>query len=178
MLQAIGELAPQLAEGAWAHEGAWLIGDVRLGRGASVWPTAVLRGDMGPIVIGEDSNVQDGSVLHDTTDLSETIVGRRVTIGHRVILHGCRVEDDCLIGMGAIVMDNAVIGAGSFVAAGSLVPPGKVIPPGSMVMGSPGRVARPVRPKETEQIAYAWKSYRDKVAKWLQRGAGTGLRSG
>lgn len=171
MLEAIGGLAPQLAEGAWAHEGAWLIGDVRLGRGASVWPGAVLRGDMGPIVIGEDSNIQDGSVLHDTTDLSETHVGARVTVGHRVILHGCRIEDDCLIGMGAIVMDNVHVGAGSFIAAGSLVPPGKVIPPGSMVMGSPGRVVRPVREKEVEQIGFAWRSYRGKIATWLARDA-------
>jgi carbonic anhydrase/acetyltransferase-like protein (isoleucine patch superfamily) len=170
MLQAIGELAPQLAEGAWAHEGAWLIGDVRLARGASVWPTAVLRGDMGPIVIGEDSNVQDGSVLHDTTDLSETVVGKRVTIGHRVILHGCHIDDDCLVGMGAIVMDNVRVGAGSFIAAGALVPPGKVIPPGSLVMGSPGRVVRSVGAREAEQIAFAWRSYRDKVAAWLDRG--------
>jgi len=167
MLQAYGELRPQLAEGAWAHDGAWLIGDVRLARGASVWPTAVLRGDMGPIVIGEDSNIQDGTVCHDTTDWSETLVGDRVTVGHRVILHGCVVESDCLIGMGAIVMDNARIGAGSLVAAGSLVPPGKEFPPGSLIMGSPARVVRPVRPKDTEQIQFAWKSYRDKVRAWL-----------
>jgi len=168
MLQAYGDLRPQLAPGAWAHEGAWLIGDVRLARGASVWPTAVLRGDMGPIVIGEDSNIQDGSICHDTTDWSETLVGARVTVGHRVVLHGCIVEDDCLIGMGAVVMDNARIGTGSLVAAGSLVPPGKEIPPGSLVMGSPARVVRPVRPRDTEQIQFAWKSYRDKVQAWLR----------
>lgn len=167
MLQAIGTLSPRLAPGSWAHESAWLIGDVRLGPGASVWPTAVLRGDMGPIVIGADSNVQDGSVLHDTTDLSETVVGSRVTVGHRVILHGCVIGDDCLVGMGAIVMDNVEVGAGSFIAAGSLVPPGKVIPPGSLVMGSPGRVVRAVGPKEREQIDFAWRSYRDKLALWL-----------
>ena len=173
MLQAFGGDAPQLAEGAWAHEGAWLIGDVCLRRGASVWPTAVLRGDMGPIVVGPDSNIQDGAVLHDTTRLSETHVGARVTVGHRVILHGCRIGDDSLIGMGAIVMDNVVVGEGSFIAAGSLVPPGKVIPPGSMVMGSPGRVVREVRSKEREQIAFAWQSYRDKVAAWIAREAAT-----
>jgi len=166
MLQAVGTLRPTLAEGAWVHEGAWVMGDVRLGRNASVWPTAVLRGDMGPILIGDDSNVQDGSVLHDTTDVSVTQLGDRVTIGHKVILHGCQVEDDCLIGMGAIVMDNARIGRGSLVAAGSLVPPNKIIPPGSLVMGSPGRVVRPVGPKEVEMIAFAWRSYRDKLSLW------------
>ena len=169
MLQAIGDLAPRLEAGAWAHEGAWLIGDVRLAAGASVWPTAVLRGDMGPIVIGRDSNIQDGSILHDTTDLSETVVGERVTVGHRVVLHGCHIADDCLVGMGAIVMDNVRVGEGSFIAAGSLVPPRKVIPPGSLVMGSPARVVRPVNPKEREQIGFAWRSYRDKLRAWLAR---------
>jgi carbonic anhydrase/acetyltransferase-like protein (isoleucine patch superfamily) len=169
MLQAIGDLVPRLEDGAWAHEGAWLIGDVTLAAGASVWPTAVLRGDMGPVIVGADSNIQDGSVLHDTTDRSVTRVGERVTVGHRAVLHGCVIEDDCLIGMGAIVMDNAVIGRGSFVAAGSLVSPRKVIPPGSMVMGSPARVIRPVTDAEREQIGFAWRSYRDKLRAWLAR---------
>ena len=133
----------------------------------SVWPGAVLRGDMGPIILGENSNVQDNSVLHNTGGKSTTRIGARVTVGHRVILHGCVVESDCLIGMGAIMMDNARIGAGSLVAAGSLVPPGKEFPPGSLIMGSPARVVRPVRPKDTEQIQFAWKSYRDKVRAWL-----------
>jgi carbonic anhydrase/acetyltransferase-like protein (isoleucine patch superfamily) len=166
MLQAVGSLRPTLAEGAWVHEGAWVLGDVRLGRNASVWPTAVLRGDMGPIVVGDDSNIQDGSVCHDTTDVSITEVGCRVTVGHKVILHGCRIDDECLIGMGAIVMDNVRIGTGSLVAAGSLVPPGKVIPPGSLVMGSPARVVRPVGDKERAMIDHSWRSYRDKLAVW------------
>lgn len=166
MLQAFDGKAPQLAAGAWAHETAVLIGDVVLEEGASVWPTAVLRGDMGPIRIGRDSNLQDGVICHDTTDLSQTIVGARVTVGHRAVLHGCVIEDDCLIGMGAMVLDNTVIGAGSFVAAGALVPPGRVIPPGSFVIGMPGRVARPVRPQETAAIAFGWQSYASKLGRW------------
>lgn len=169
MLQSIGGLSPRVAGGAWVHEGAWVIGDVSLADGVSVWPTAVLRGDMGPIVVGRDSNIQDGSVLHDTTDRSETRVGERVTVGHRVVLHGCVVDDECLIGMGAVVMDNAHIGRGSFVAAGSLVPPRKVIPPGSLVMGSPARVVRPIDDRERTQIDFAWRSYREKLALWLAR---------
>lgn len=168
MLQSVGGHSPTVAGSAWVHEGAWVIGDVRLGERVSVWPTAVLRGDMGPIVIGDDSNVQDGAVLHDTTDWSETHVGCRVTIGHRAILHGCIVEDDSLIGMGAIVMDNVRVGKGSLVAAGSVVPPNKVIPPGHLWMGH--RVARPVGPRELEMIDFAWKSYRDKTALWRARG--------
>ncbi|MEN0061649.1 MAG: gamma carbonic anhydrase family protein [Myxococcota bacterium] len=144
-----------------------LIGDVHLASGASVWPTAVLRGDMGPVRIGPDSNVQDGTICHDTTNLSETIVGARVTIGHRVVLHGCRIEDDCLIGMGAIVMDNVVVGRGSFVAAGTLIPPGRNVPPGSFVRGFPGKVVRPVGERETAMIEAGWRSYQKKLASWL-----------
>ncbi|MEO0603804.1 MAG: gamma carbonic anhydrase family protein [Myxococcota bacterium] len=167
MIQAFEGHTPRLDPGSWAHESAVLIGDVHLAAGASVWPTSVLRGDMGPIRVGRNSNIQDGTICHDTTDLSETIVGDRVTVGHRVVLHGCRIEDACLIGMGAIVMDNVVVGKGSFVAAGALVPPGRIIPPGSFVVGLPARVVRPVGPAEVEMIDHGWRSYARKLAKWL-----------
>ena len=171
MLQSFDGVAPTLMDGAWAHEAAVLIGDVVLEPGASVWPGAVLRGDMGPIRVGRDSNLQDGVICHDTTDMSETVVGARVTVGHRAILHGCRIEDECLIGMGAIVMDNVVVGTGSFVAAGALVPPGRVIPPGSFVVGMPGRVVRPVRDAERDAIGFGWRSYASKLPAWLRRGS-------
>lgn len=167
MIQPFEGHTPVLEPGSWAHESAVLIGDVCLAPGASVWPTSVLRGDMGPVRVGRHSNIQDGTICHDTTDLSETIVGERVTVGHRVILHGCRIEDECLIGMGAIVMDNVVVGRGSFVAAGALVPPGRVIPPGSFVLGFPGRVLRQVGPAEREMIDHGWRSYAAKLEKWL-----------
>ena len=167
MLEPYNGMQPRLHPGSWAHQSAVLIGEVVLAPGASVWPTAVLRGDMGPIRIGVDSNIQDGTVCHDTTDRSETVVGARCTVGHRVVLHGCVVHDDCLIGMGAVVMDNVIVGAGSFVAAGSLIPPGKMIPPGSFVLGSPGRVLRPVGDKEREMIEFGWRSYAAKLAFWL-----------
>lgn len=164
MIEAFGGYTPRLDPGSWAHESAVLIGDVWLAEGASVWPTAVLRGDMGPVHIGRDSNVQDGTICHDTTDRSQTVVGERVTIGHRVVLHGCRIEDECLIGMGAIVMDNVVVGQGSFVAAGALIPPGRIIPPGSFVRGLPAKVIRPVQDAEITMIAEGWRSYARKLA--------------
>lgn len=167
MIQAFGGLSPVIDAGAFVHASAVLIGDVRLAAGSSVWPGAVLRGDMGPIILGEGSNLQDGTICHDTGGISETVIGRRVTVGHRVILHGCVVEDDCLVGMGAIVMDNAVIGAGSFVAAGSLIPPGRVIPPGSFVVGSPAVVKRTCGPREAEAIAEGWRVYAEKAQQWL-----------
>jgi carbonic anhydrase/acetyltransferase-like protein (isoleucine patch superfamily) len=170
LIQDFSGQRPQIAPGAWAHDSAVLIGDVTLEEGASVWPVSVLRGDMGPIRVGRDSNLQDGVICHDTTDKSETVVGSRVTVGHRAILHGCRIGDDCLVGMGSIVMDNVVIGEGSFVAAGTLLPPGKVIPARSFVMGSPGRVVRTTEARELEQIAFSWQHYRDRMRVWLASG--------
>lgn len=159
MIEALEGLTPRIADSAWVHESAVVIGEVELGERVSIWPTAVLRGDMGLIRFGADSNLQDGACCHNTSGRSETLIGERVTVGHRAILHGCIVEDDCLIGMGAIVMDNARIGAGSFVAAGAVVTPGKVVPPGSLVMGVPGKVVGPVGDRERRAIAYSWEHY-------------------
>lgn len=168
MVEEFDGKVPRVHPGAWVHPSAVVIGEVELAEGVSVWPTTVVRGDMGPIRVGRDSNLQDGSVLHDTTDFSETVVGERVTVGHRVVLHGCRVGDDCLVGMGSVVLDRADIGAGSFVAAGSLVTPGKVFPPGSFIMGSPARAVRPISDREREMIASGWTTYRDRLRVWLR----------
>lgn len=166
VVESFDGMDPNIDPLAWVHPSAVVIGDVALGPRASIWPAAVLRGDMGPIRIGPDSNVQDGTICHDTTDHSTTMVGSRVTVGHRAILHGCTIGDDCLIGMGAILLDNVVVGRGSFVAAGSLVTPGRVIPEGSFVLGSPARVVRPVGPRESEQIAFSWRHYATVAQKW------------
>ena len=172
MIQTFDGLTPKIAETAWVHELACVIGEVELGDGVSVWPGAVLRGDMGPIIIGKNSNLQDGAICHNTGGLSETRIGERVTVGHRAILHGCIVEDDCLVGMGAIVMDNAVVGAGSMVAAGAVVTMKQVIPPGSLVMGSPSRVVKAITDKQRELIEHAWVVYVEKSQKWLNHHAG------
>lgn len=166
MIESFDGHRPLLHPSAWVHASAVVIGEVELGPDVSIWPTAVLRGDMGLIRFGAGSNLQDGAVCHNTSGRSETLVGERVTVGHRAVLHGCIVEDDCLIGMGAIVMDNAVIGAGSFVAAGALVSPGKVIPPNSLVMGLPARVVGPAGDREHKAIAYSWQHYRETVDRY------------
>jgi gamma-carbonic anhydrase len=168
VIEAFDGKAPVVHPRAWVHPSAVVIGEVVLAEGVSVWPTSVLRGDMGPIRIGRDSNIQDGSVCHDTTDWSETMVGERVTVGHRVVLHGCTIGDDCLVGMGSVVLDRAVIGAGSFVAAGSLVTPGTIVPPGSFLRGSPAKVVREVSDRDREMIATGWRTYREKLALWLR----------
>jgi carbonic anhydrase/acetyltransferase-like protein (isoleucine patch superfamily) len=128
-----------------------VIGSVRLGRWASVWFGAVLRGDNDWIEIGEGSNVQDGTVMH--TDAGKAlIVGRDVTIGHQAFLHQCTVGDHCLIANGAMVLDHAVIGSNTIVAAGAFVPPGKTIPSGVVVMGSPAKVVRELTEKDQATI--------------------------
>ncbi len=166
MIQNFDGLTPDIHPTAWVHESAVVIGEVQLEEEVSIWPTAVLRGDMGPIHVGAFSNIQDGAVCHDTGGLSAARIGKRVTVGHRAILHGCIVEDDCLIGMGSIVMDNAVIGAGSIVGAGAVVLANRVIPPGSMVLGSPGKVVRPLTDAERGWIQYSWQVYVDRARVW------------
>lgn len=153
--------SPQIHPDAFVHPDATIIGQAIVGARASIWPTTVLRADMGKIQIGEDTSVQDGTIIHLTEGWSETVVGDRVTVGHRVILHGCQVGDDCLIGMGSILLDNVKVGAGSLVAAGSLVPVGMEIPPGSFVRGSPAVVVGPVKEHHTAMIAGGWRTYTD-----------------
>ncbi len=142
---------PDLHPAAFVHDSAVLIGEVEVAERASVWPTAVLRGDCGPLRIGPDTNIQDGCVVHATRNVSVTEVGARVTVGHRAVLHGCRIGDDCLVGMGAIVLDNAVVGSGSIVGAGAVVLAGAEFPPNSLILGSPAK-----RVKETTEAQRAW----------------------
>lgn len=151
-LQAYRGLLPRVDPSAWVHPMATLIGEVTLGPRVSVWPGVVLRGDQGAIVIGEESNLQDGTIAHCTGALSTTTVGARVTVGHRVLLHGCTVGDDCLVGMGAILLDNCVIEPLSVVGAGALVPAGRRFPARSLLMGSPARVVRTLSDADIERI--------------------------
>ncbi|WP_028456351.1 gamma carbonic anhydrase family protein [Chitinilyticum litopenaei] len=158
-------ISPQLAEGAWVHEAGQVIGDVRLGRNASVWPCAVLRGDVNHIHIGDDSNIQDNAVLHVTHKRADDpqgaplLIGARVTIGHGVILHGCTIEDEVLVGMGTIVLDRAVIRRRVMIGAGSLVPPGKVLESGKLYVGRPAKAVRDLTPEELESFNYSAAHY-------------------
>ena len=143
---------PRIAPSAYVDPAATIIGDVVLDEDASVWPGAVLRGDVHSIRLGKRTNIQDNSVLHGMKDLYAVVLGDGVTVGHGALLHGCTIESRCLIGMGAIILNNARIGAGSIVAAGTLVPEGTGIPPGSLVMGHPGKVRRALTPEEQAGI--------------------------
>ena len=134
------------------------MGDVTIGAESSVWYGAVLRGDMAPIVIGSQTNLQDGTIVHVDDD-APCRVGSRVGVGHRVILHGCTVEDDCLIGMGSVLLNMVHVGAGSVVAAGAVLPEGMQVPPRSLVMGVPARVVRAVDERLAARIAETWSHY-------------------
>jgi len=166
-LYRLGELAPQLAEGAWAAPSADLIGDVRLGARASAWFGAVLRGDNTPLILGDETNFQDGSIGHSDADFPLTI-GARVTIGHQAILHGCTVRDDCLIGMGARILNGAVIEPECIVGAGALITEGKTFPSGSLIVGAPARVVRQVSDAERQLPRASASHYAQKAAHYAR----------
>lgn len=162
-LYALGQLTPSLAEGAWAAPSADLIGDVRLAARASVWFGAVIRADNTPILVGEDSNIQDGAVGHSDPGAPLTI-GARVTVGHQAILHGCTVGDGALIGMGARVLNGAIIGERCLVGAGALVTEGKSFPAGMLIVGAPAKAIRPLGEQELAMLALSAAHYADKAA--------------
>ena len=152
----------------WIAPNATLIGRVVLRRNASIWFNAVLRGDNEPIIVGEDSNVQDGAVLH--TDMGSPLtLGRQVTVGHLAMLHGCEVGDGSLIGIGAVVLNGAKIGRGCLIGAKALVGEGKVIPDSAMVLGAPGRVVRLLDEQDRARLAVGAVHY---VDNWRRYAAG------
>lgn len=149
---------PVIGKNAWVAPNATVIGDVHLAANSSIWWNAVLRGDNDPIRIGDNSNIQDGSVLH-TDDGVPLSVGANVTVGHLVMLHGCTIGAGSLIGIKSVILNGAVIGEQSLIGANSLIPEGKIIPPRSLVMGSPGKVVRELSDEEVARIAYSVQLY-------------------
>ncbi|UOY03870.1 gamma carbonic anhydrase family protein [Blastococcus sp. PRF04-17] len=150
--------APKIDEEAFVAPTAVVVGAVTLDARASVWYGVVVRADEEVIVIGPDTNVQDGCILHSDPGFP-LLVGRGVTVGHRVVLHGARVDDDVLVGMGSVVMNGAHIGTGSIVAAGAVVTPNTTVPPGSVVAGVPAKVVRQATDEDLEHIRRNAESY-------------------
>lgn len=149
---------PEVPDSAWVAPSANVVGDVTLGEGASVWYNCVLRGDIAPIRIGADVNVQDLTMVHVDRGLP-AVVGPRVGIGHRAVIHGCEVEADCLVGMGATILSGATVGRGSVIAAHALVTEGAEVPSGSLVVGTPGEVVREVDDELRERIRLTVEHY-------------------
>jgi len=163
----LGSMVPELAsEGkCWVAPNAAVMGRVRLKNNASVWWNATLRGDTEWIEVGEDSNVQDGSVLH--TDIGcPLLIGKGVTVGHMVVLHGCTIGDNSLIGIGSVILNRVKIGKNCLIGAKTLIPEGKEIPDNSMVLGSPGRIVKTVTPEmeaiirlSADHYVHNWKRF-------------------
>jgi carbonic anhydrase/acetyltransferase-like protein (isoleucine patch superfamily) len=153
------EWRPVIGSRVWIDPAATVIGRVAIADDASIWPGAVLRGDVNRIEIGARTSIQDGSILHVASDRLAgeggipLLVGDEVTVGHRVILHACTIGRRCLIGMGAILMDGTVVGDETIVGAGSLVPAGKQLPPRTLWVGVPARQARPLTEREIDYLA-------------------------
>lgn len=159
------EFSPKIAETAYVDEMAVVIGNCELAEDVSIWPTAVLRGDVNKIKIGARTNIQDGVIVHVTNPTENnpegapTTIGEDVTIGHRAILHGCRIDNECLIGMGAVILDNAHIPSHVFIGANSLIPEGKVLESGYLYLGSPARRVRELTAEEKSYFKVSAQNY-------------------
>jgi len=160
---------PEVAEDAFLAPGSAVIGNVVIGSGSGIWFNAVVRGDVNEVRIGERTNIQDGCVIHVTSDGFGTYLGNDITVGHKAILHACTLEDRCLIGMGAVVMDGVVVESGAMVAAGALVTFNKRIKAGELWAGSPARFLRKLSDDEAAQIDKSAKVYADLAQEYRAR---------
>ncbi|NTX67274.1 gamma carbonic anhydrase family protein [Myxococcus sp. CA051A] len=149
-LRAFRGVSPRIHPSCFVDDSAQVVGDVELGEGSSIWLNTVLRGDVNPIRVGRRTNLQDLSLVHVTGGRSSTLIGDDVTVGHHVVLHGCTVGNRVLVGMGSILLDEVEVGDDCIIGAGTLLTPGTKVLPGSMVMGSPGKVKRPLTEAERE----------------------------
>jgi carbonic anhydrase/acetyltransferase-like protein (isoleucine patch superfamily) len=163
---------PVVHPSCFVESSAQLIGDVQLGEQSSVWFNSVLRGDVQKIRVGRRSNIQDLCMLHVVRDRFATQLGDEVTVGHHAVLHGCRLGNRILVGMGSILLDGVKVGDDCVIAAGTLLTPGTEIPSGSLVMGSPGRVKRPLNDEERAWIARTAEHYVGYAEEYLREGRG------
>lgn len=151
---------PRISPAAWVAQNAVVIGDTELAPGSSVWFGCVLRGDIAPIRVGENTNIQDGTIVHVSSKLKDgTRIGANVTIGHLCLIHACTLEDACFVGMKACVMDGAVVETGGWVAAGAVVTPGKRVPKGQLWAGTPARHLRDLTEEEARYIEHLPRHY-------------------
>jgi carbonic anhydrase/acetyltransferase-like protein (isoleucine patch superfamily) len=157
-IYALGALTPNIHPQSWIAPNATIIGKVHIEKNASIWWACMLRGDIEPIFIGENTNIQDGSILHTDRGIPLN-VGRDVTVGHSAILHSSNIGDGCLIGMGATLLNGSVIGKQCLIGANALIPEGKIIPERSLVVGAPGRIVRQLTAEEVAKIVLGTRHY-------------------
>ncbi len=175
MIEPFEENHPQIPASVFVHERACVIGKVQVGEDSSVWPVAILRGDVNDIIIGEQTSIQDNAVIHVSHDGpmipggAKTMIGDDVTIGHMAMLHGCQLGSRILIGVGVTVLDLAVIEDDIIIGAGSLVPPGKTLASGYMYLGSPAKPIRPLSAQEKINLRYSAEHYVRLKNQYLER---------
>jgi len=168
VIRAFRGKAPVVPAGCFVDASAQLLGDVVLGEDSSVWMNAVVRGDVQPVRIGARTNIQDLSLVHVQSRGFATHIGDDVTVGHHVVLHGCTVGNRVLVGMGAILLDGVKVGDDCIIAAGALLAPGTEVPPGHLVMGSPGKVKRPITDTERAFLVESARTYAGYAREYLQ----------
>ncbi len=159
LIKSIRGHTPQFGKNCFLADNCTVVGEVTMGDNCTVWFNAVVRGDVHSITIGDNTNVQDGAIIHCTYQKAKVVIGKNVSIAHNAIVHGCTIEDNVLIGMGAIIMDDAVIGTGSVIAAGAVVLAGTKIEKGSIYAGTPARKVKEVGAEMTEVIARTARNY-------------------
>jgi carbonic anhydrase/acetyltransferase-like protein (isoleucine patch superfamily) len=168
LLMEVKGKSPVFGNDCWLAPNATVVGEVFIGDNCTVWFNAVIRGDVNRITIGDNTNIQDGAVIHCTYQKSETIIGKNVSIAHNAVVHGCTIHDDVLIGMGAIIMDGAIIQSGSVIAAGAVVLSNTVVDEKSLFAGTPAKFVKKVGPEMEQVIDRTAKNY-PMYASWFKK---------
>ncbi len=167
IIKSVRGFTPQFGDNCYLADGAIVVGEVTMGKNCTVWFNAVVRGDVHSITIGDNTNIQDGAVLHCTYQRAKLVIGSNVSIAHNAVVHGCTVEDNVLIGIGAIILDHAVIGSNSVIAAGAVVLPGTMVEPGSIYAGVPAKRVKDLGDEMREVIQRTARNY-PMYAEWFK----------
>ena len=168
IIKAIRGFIPVFGKNCFLADNAVVVGDVTMGENCTVWFNAVVRGDVHSITIGDNTNIQDGAIIHCTYQKAKTVIGSNVSIAHNAIVHGCTLEDNILVGMGAIIMDHAQIGSNTVIAAGAVVLPGTILAPGSVYAGIPAKKVKDITEEMKEVIVRTAKNY-PMYADWYRK---------
>lgn len=167
LIKSLRGKSPKMGKNCWLAENATVIGEVTMGKNCTVWFNAVVRGDVHSITIGDDTNIQDGAVIHCTYQKAKTVIGNKVSIAHNAIVHGCTIEDNVLVGMGAIIMDDAVVKTGAVIAAGAVILPGTIVEENTIWAGVPAKKVKQTGPEMKEVIERTARNY-PMYASWFR----------